>query len=124
MKLISEQMIKTGYPFHSMNNFYYINNEKYIPPVDYPLNPYRECPAKVTGNDCFVSNPTINDWYETVKLNYGVDYINGRKSYFNPLPDTWLKMLNILNYWTKFGVDGFRCDMAEMVPVEVLGMVS
>lgn len=108
----------TGYPFHPMNNFYYINNEKYIPPVDNPLNPYHECPAKVTGNDCFVSNPTINDWYETVKLNYGVDYINGRKSYFNPLPDTWLKMLNILNYWAKFGVDGFRCDMAEMVPVE------
>ncbi|MHC1691055.1 MAG: alpha-amylase family protein [Bacteroidales bacterium] len=109
---------KTDYPFHSMNNFYYINNEKYVPPVDYPLNPYQEYPAKVTGNDCFVSNPTINDWYETVKLNYGVDYINGRKSYFNPLPDTWLKMLHILNYWAKFGVDGFRCDMAEMVPVE------
>ena len=109
---------QSSYPFHPVNNFYYINNEKYISPVDNPLNPYLEFPAKVTGNDCFVSNPTINDWYETVKLNYGVDYINGKKSYFNPLPDTWLKMLHILNYWAKFGVDGFRCDMAEMVPVE------
>jgi glycosidase len=106
------------YPFHAMNNFYYVNNERYIPPVDNPLNPYVEFPAKVTGNDCFVSNPTTNDWYETVKLNYGVDYLNGRKSYFNPIPDTWHKIYHILNYWAEFGVDGFRCDMAEMVPVE------
>ena len=104
--------------FDPMNNFYYINNQKFIPPIENPTNPYIEFPAKVTGNDCFVNNPTINDWYETAKLNYGVDYFNDKKAYFNSLPDTWSKMLHILNYWSNLGVDGFRCDMAEMVPVE------
>jgi glycosidase len=104
--------------FDPMNNFYYIGNQKFIPPVEDPANPYTEFPAKVTGNDCFVNNPSVNDWYETVKLNYGVDYFNGKKTYFYPLPDTWLKMSHILSYWANFGVDGFRCDMAEMVPVE------
>jgi Alpha amylase, catalytic domain. len=60
----------------------------------------------------------MNDWYETIKLNYGVDYANGKVSYFNPIPDTWNKMLEILMFWAGKGIDGFRCDMAEMVPVE------
>ena len=60
----------------------------------------------------------MNDWYETVKLNYGIDYCDagGRSEHFNPIPDTWDKMTEILLFWAAKGVDAFRCDMAEMVP--------
>ena len=58
----------------------------------------------------------MNDWYETVKLNYGLDYYAGRVGHFNPIPNTWSKMTDILLFWARKGVDGFRCDMAEMVP--------
>src|SRR5690606_10508405 len=78
---------------------------------------YNEYPAKVTGNDCFTHQPSVQDWYETVKLNYGVDYQNGRTEHFDPIPDTWIKMKDILLYWAGKSVDGFRCDMAEMVPL-------
>ncbi|RYF54035.1 MAG: alpha-amylase, partial [Cytophagaceae bacterium] len=61
--------------------------------------------------------------YETIKLNYGVDYQNDRKTYFDPIPGTWNKMRDILLFWAGKGVDGFRCDMAEMVPVEFWGWV-
>jgi glycosidase len=53
-----------------------------------------------------------------VKLNYGVDYYAGGVGHFNPTPDTWTKMLDILLFWASKGVDAFRCDMAEMVPAE------
>lgn len=53
--------------------------------------PYKECPAKATGNNRFDAYPNITDWYETVKLNYGVDYQNGGTCHFNPTPDTWTK---------------------------------
>ena len=82
---------------------------------------YVENPAKATGNDKFDAWPGMNDWYETVKLNYGVDYMNGRYGHFDPVPDTWNKMLNILLFWAAKDIDGFRCDMAEMVPVEFWG---
>lgn len=80
--------------------------------------PYTEVPAKATGNNLFNNHPGQNDWYETVKLNYGVDYCDagGRSEHFDPVPDTWLKMADILLFWAAKGVDGFRCDMAEMVP--------
>jgi glycosidase len=58
------------------------------------------------------------DWFETVKLNYGVDIQGGNRTWFDPVPDTWIKMKDILVYWAGKRVDGFRCDMAEMVPVE------
>ncbi|MEN6619801.1 MAG: alpha-amylase family protein [Rikenellaceae bacterium] len=111
---------KRDYSFHPMNNFYYILNENFNSPDTNTKNSseYIEFPAKVTGNDCFTSSPGIEDWFETVKLNYGVDYLNNKASYFNPIPDTWKKMKSVLLYWTDLGVDGFRCDMAEMVPVE------
>ena len=79
---------------------------------------YKESPAKATGNDRFDNCPGCNDWYETVKLNYGVDYCDagGRSYHYEPVPSTWGKMTDILLFWASKGVDGFRCDMAEMVP--------
>lgn len=105
--------------FCAQNNFYYIPGHEFAPGIDLGRGEeqYREYPAKATGNDCFHSYPGINDWYETVKLNYGVNYQDGTK-HFDPIPDTWLKMEHILRYWAAKGVDGFRCDMAHMVPVE------
>lgn len=107
--------------FAPNNNFYYCPNDTFLPLFDLQgdaSTPYYERPAKATGNDHFDAYPTTNDWYEAVKLNYGVDYLNGRVKAFYPTPDTWEKMLHILLYWAEKGIDGFRCDMAEMVPVE------
>jgi glycosidase len=114
--------------FAPNNNFYYVPGKHFEVPAGYnPLGPltgpredgkYQEFPAKATGNDVFSASPSVDDWFETIKLNYGVDYQNGRKTYFEPVPDTWLKMKDILVFWAKKNVDGFRCDMAEMVPVE------
>ncbi len=78
---------------------------------------YLEFPAKATGNDQFHPNPSIFDWYETVKLNYGVDYLN-HQQHFEPIPPMWNKMVEILRFWALKNIDAFRCDMAEMVPVE------
>jgi glycosidase len=114
--------------FKASNNFYYLPGESFQVPRGYNSlgnNPFPtkdgkfdETPAKVTGNDQFTSSPGVNEWFETVKLNYGVDIQNGRKPNFDPVPDTWHKMKDILIFWANKKVDGFRCDMAEMVPVE------
>ena len=105
--------------FSPQNNFYYCPGEQFSPYLDLysgETEPYHEEPAKATGNDHFDSRPGRNDWYETIKLNYGVDYYAGGIGFFNPVPDTWSKMLAILEFWASKGVDAFRCDMAEMVP--------
>ena len=105
--------------FDPQNNFYYCPGQRFQPYFDLyhgEAEAYFEEPAKATGNDCFHNAPGMNDWYETVKLNYGVDYYAGGVGYFNPIPNTWDKMTNILLFWAAKGVDGFRCDMAEMVP--------
>ena len=106
--------------FDPNNNFYYLPEQTLTLPFGTKPydSEYSEFPAKATGNDCFHPHPTENDWYETIKLNYGVDYAGGGTCHFNPVPDTWQKMLDILLFWKAKGVDGFRCDMAEMVPVE------
>ena len=104
--------------FSPNNNFYYLPAEQLHLDNILSKSTYKEAPAKATGNDNFTSWPSKNDWYETVKLNYGVDILNGRQGHFSPTPDTWQKMLQILLYWAAKGIDGFRCDMAEMVPVE------
>ena len=118
--------------FSTRNNFYYtwgdldLNDVRQSKPQVIPYNdqdaaiyePYEESPAKATGNDRFDNRPGRNDWYETVKLNYGIDYCDagGRSYHYEPIPSTWGKMTDILLYWASKGVDGFRCDMAEMVP--------
>lgn len=107
--------------FSPTNNFYYLPGQSLETSFDTTRRapePYKEFPAKVTGNDRFDPRPTRDDWYETVKLNYGVDYLNNRQTHFDPVPDTWNKMTEILNFWAGKGIDAFRCDMAEMVPAE------
>lgn len=102
--------------FSPLNNFYYLPGEKFAPTFD--IEGYEEFPAKVTGNDCFTAHPSREDWYETIKLNYGVFYQGGGEKQFNPIPSTWHKMLHILSFWAGKGIDAFRVDMAEMVPIE------
>lgn len=99
------------------NDFYYYPGESLkLPsafvPTDSFTEPYAEFPARATGNNCFSPCPGINDWYETVKLNY---------CEFNT--PTWDKMYEILKFWASKGVDGFRCDMVELVPSEFFSWV-
>lgn len=132
------------------NNFYYIPGKAFNVPA--PRDGYRalggdtaplldgqfnEVPAKWTGNGSRLAQPDLNDWYETVKINYGVrpdgsyDFPTLPEEYRNKdvaahhafwqdkdLPDSWYKFHDIVHYWLEKGVDGFRYDMAEMVPVE------
>lgn len=132
------------------NNFYYIQGERFkVPewqdgylPLGGGANPladskFEEYPAKWTGNGSRLAQPRFNDWYETVKVNYGIrpDGTNDfeelpeeyrQKNYQahyefwkdKTLPDSWHKFRDIAIYWLDLGVDGFRFDMAEMVPVE------
>jgi glycosidase len=115
--------------FDTQNDFYYIPGKSFVVPKgvnaggkDFksPLkdNKFKEVPAKATGNDVFSEAPSINDWYETIKLNYGIEYKNGQTKHFDPQPSVWGKMRDILVFWANKHVDGFRCDAAEMVPVE------
>ncbi|MBP4139841.1 alpha-amylase family protein [Flavobacterium geliluteum] len=129
------------------NNFYYIPNTEFIvpdgnPPLNGEKNPlvdgkFTESPAKWTGNGSRKAKPDQNDWYETVKVNYGIrpdgskDFPElpagfDKKSYKEhftfwqdkDVPDSWKKFRSIALYWMNKGVDGFRFDMAEMVPYE------
>ena len=118
------------YHFSTSNNFYYCWGQPFEPQFDVAhdsdgntVPAYTQHPAKATGNDVFSSRPGRNDWYETVKLNYGIDYCDagGRSEHFFngdglPVVNTWRKMVDILLFWAGKGIDAFRCDMAEMVP--------
>ncbi len=120
--------------FSATNDFYYLPGQPFVVPAGYnpggdgftsPMKDgkFDENPAKATGNDVFSATPNINDWFETIKLNYGVDYLNGHTTHFDPIPPLWNKMYDILNYWSNKGVDAFRCDMVENVPFEFWGWV-
>jgi glycosidase len=83
--------------------------------------------GRVTGNNVVSWTPHLNDWYETVKLNYGFDFTDPSKSVREypsawapekAIPDTWKKMDQVIEHWQLMGVDGFRCDMSHMVPPE------
>ena len=132
------------------NNFYYIPKTKFSVPLwqnNYlPLGgaahhlldgKFEEFPAKWTGNGSRLAQPNSQDWYETVKINYGIrpdgsfDFETLPKEYENmdykghfsfwkekEVPDSWIKFKDIALFWLNLGVDGFRYDMAEMVPVE------
>jgi glycosidase len=114
--------------FAANNNFYYLPGKTFVVPKYDPLGKekapgedakFTENPAKATGNNVFSEKPSVDDWFETVKLNYGIDMqAPDQPKHFEPIPSTWTKMTDILLYWAGKGVDGFRCDMAEMVPVE------
>jgi glycosidase len=132
------------------NNFYYIPGQPFRVPQfpdwykplggePHPMadGKFEEFPAKWTGNGSRLVQPDFNDWYETVKINYGIRP-DGTKDFDTlpagfeqmsvsdhyqfwqgkDVPDSWKKFRDIALYWVSFGVDGFRFDMAEMVPVE------
>ena len=118
----------TSIAFSPANDYYYVPGKDFVVPAaqsgqQTPLSVlaqqvYTESPAKATGNNVFSERPSADDWYETIKLNYGVDVQNNNTPYFTPVPAVWTKMRDILVFWTRKGVDGFRCDMAEMVPLD------
>ena len=140
----------TTLEYHRNNNFYYIPNTPFelpnIEPDFTPLggeqhlalnSPFVEMPAKWTGNGSRLAKPNFDDWYETVKINYGVrpdgskDFPELPSNYaqrdcrehfdfwkFIDVPNSWVKFREIALFWLDKGVDGFRYDMAEMVPVE------
>lgn len=120
------QQDDTTVGFSAANNFYYLPGQPFVSPevAQQPdaarpehWGSLSEFPAKVTGSGSITATPDRNDWYETVKLNYGVNIFDGSR-HFNPIPATWHQMLDILLFWIDKGVDGFRCDMAHLVPVE------
>jgi len=134
--------------FDPHNNFFYLTPDENGPPLRLPtykdgepVSPTCRLPGakcdglfsgettvgRVTGNNVVSWRPHLNDWYETVKLNYGFDFTDPWKSvreYPNAwtpekaIPDTWLKMDRVIEHWQSIGVDGFRCDMSHMVPPE------
>jgi len=140
----------TSLVYHVNNNFYYNPGEDFKAPIwqhgYVPLGSdknrlidtkYLEKPAKWTGNGSRLSQPHVNDWYETVKVNYGISP-DGNKDFdelpagfenedyqkhfefwkYKTVPNSWIKFRDIALYWLDKGIDGFRYDMAEMVPVE------
>ncbi|MFM9827000.1 alpha-amylase family protein [Flavobacterium sp.] len=135
------------------NNFYYIPNCSFeLPDIDLPLNgefnpnihgKFEEYPTKWTGNGSRMAKPDPNDWYETVKVNYGIRPDGSKDFYELPwgyenksfqehfdfwqdksVPNSWVKFMDIALYWTAKGVDGFRYDMAELVPFEFWSYIN
>jgi glycosidase len=117
----------SDYFFAAENNYYYIGNDAFTPPPGvgdgvYDRDPSTpgtqlEKPARVTGNDVISANPSISDWFETAKLNYGY-HLQTRTLEINPQPRTWSQILDVAKYWLSRGVDGFRIDFAHVVPLE------
>lgn len=116
--------------FDRDNHFYYLGGSHPGggPPVRLPTGLFAPETdfGRVTGNNAVTWAPSIHDWYETVKINYGHDFTKGRGTSHLPGPDaapeevprTWRTMDSIIGHWQEMGVDGFRVDMAHMVPME------
>ena len=119
-------------PFSTTNNFYYLPGTTFVapfipgsvdayPPLTNSAPPIHETPAKVTGSGSINEAPHIDDWYETIKLNYGYNVFDGTlhtdPTDASDCPTTWHRLLEIMLFWAAKGVDGFRCDMAHLVPV-------
>lgn len=73
--------------------------------------------VRVTGNNVKSYTPSVNDWYETVKLNWGYNFETG-EGFYDPIPPTWIFMDEVVKHWQDLGVDGFRADFAHFVPNE------
>lgn len=114
--------------FSTQNNFYYLPGRQFKAPLGRSDvsdgGGLLEFPAKITGSGSLTEAPDINDWYETVKLNYGINVFDNWTGHFDPIPATWHQMLDILLFWSAKGIDGFRCDMAHLVPVEFWGWAT
>ncbi|MEM6191859.1 alpha-amylase family protein [Shewanella scandinavica] len=152
----------TSLEYAKNNNFYYVVDNSVkgtkgqahafeVPSLPAELKPlggethplsdgkFDEFPAKWTGNGSRLAKPDANDWYETVKINYGVrpdgtydfprlpakfatfteaQHYAFWQQHLAEIPSSWIKFNQIAQYWLAKGVDGFRYDMAEMVPVE------
>lgn len=123
--------------FDRDNNFYYLQPDDAGggPPLRLPTSqregsdgffPAESVHGKVTGNNVISWAPSMHDWYETVKLNYGHDFTQGRNTSHLPsadaaiheVPKTWRMMDEVIAYWQEMGVSGFRVDMAHMIPME------
>lgn len=117
--------------FSPSNNYFYLPGQAFEPPYQ-PNAPgadgiydqdiftpevQLEYPARVTGNDVVSANPSLNDWMDTIKLNYGYDF-SSQAGFYGSTPRTWNQMLDIAKYWVSKGVDGFRIDFAHAVPIE------
>ena len=103
-------------PGYQVDNFYiYLDKPFEVPKPKLGSWVYKENPAKVTGNSAYTHAPTEYDWYETVKINYGLDERHTTLPE-GKIPATWPFMTQVLQYWARQGVDGFRCDMVDMVP--------
>ena len=98
---VPNHVYREYHSYFTTENFYPLGEPLHLPESLH--SSYVENPALATGNDVFHAWPSLNDWYDTVKLNY-----NNRS--------TWSKMLQVLRFWVEKGVDGFRCDMVELVP--------
>lgn len=128
---------RTDVFFDRDNHFYYLDayHPGGGPPLHLPMAGHPGCDGlfapetaigRVTGNNAVTWRPSAHDWYETVKLNYGHDFTQGRDTGHLPgpeapvglVPRTWRVMDEVLAYWQEMGVDGFRVDMAHMVPME------
>lgn len=55
--------------------------------------------ARALGRKCA-------DWSDVVDFDYGSS------------PELWMELMSILASWREEGVDGFRCDVASLVPVD------
>ncbi len=118
--------------FHRDNHFFYL--QKFHPGDGPPLvlpqrehvEPYQEWHGRVSGNNVVHWNPGISDWYETAKINYGHDFTTGRDTSHLPasdailehVPRTWRWMDEVIAWWQARGIDGFRVDMAHLIPME------